>query len=45
MPYFVEKLQKYAFFLKNICTIQKLVVILQRFYKIGMENRIFSNSK
>ena len=37
MPYFVEKLQKSAFFLKNICTIQKLVVILQQIYKISIE--------
>lgn len=35
MLYFAEFLQKYAFFLKNICTIQKLVVILQRIYKIN----------
>ena len=33
---FAKKLQKYAFFLKNICTIQKLVVILQRFYKLSI---------
>lgn len=37
MADFVKKLQKYAFFLKNICTIQKLVVILQRFYKMSIE--------
>ncbi len=36
MAYFVEKLQKSVFFLKNICTIQKLVVILQRFYKLSI---------
>ena len=34
---FVEKLQKYAFFLKIICIIQKIVVILQRFYKMSVE--------
>jgi len=45
MPYFVEKLQKYAFFLKNICTIQKLVVILQRFLKTTTEIRIFTKAK
>lgn len=37
MPYFVEKLQKYEFSLKNIWSIQIFVVILQQIYKISIE--------